>query len=366
MNVPFFDYRRFLTVHRKEIDNAIKRVLDSGNLILGQYVVKLEHAFADFTGAKYALGVASGTDALFLALKALNISPGDEVITVPNTAVPTVSAIVSAGAIPRFADIHAGTYLIDPISLKKSITKKAKAIIPVHLFGQSCDMERIMQIAAQNRLHVIEDCAQAHGALFCGHHVGIFGICGCFSFYPTKNCGAFGDGGMIITNSASLYKKLKALRNYGQYTLNKNSFHGYNSRLDELQASLLLVKLKYLKKRNTLRQKHADHYSSLLKNISIKCPEVSIDCTHVFHQFVIKVRNRNNVRKKLAEKGVITGIHYPTTIYKQKAYKHFVNNGFSCPVSEQVQRSIISLPIFPELTEKEIDYTCSTLQKIVS
>ena len=365
MNVPLFDYRRFLAAHQKEIDAAVKRVFISGNLILGKYGEQFEHAFAKFTGAKYAVGVANGTDALFLSLKALNIGSGDEVITVPNTAVPTVSAIVSAGARPSFVDIDAGTYLMNPSLLNKAITTKTKAIIPVHLFGQSCNMQQVMHIAKQKNIPVIEDCAQAHGALYRGKHVGTFGTYGCFSFYPTKNCGAFGDGGMIITNNSSLYKKLKAMRNYGQYKANKNSFHGYNSRLDELQASLLLVKLKYLNKQNKLRQKYANHYFSMLKNTSIKCPQISNECEHVFHQFVIQVKNRDGTRKLLAKKGIKTGIHYPTPIYKQKAYNHLFKAGFSCPVSEKVQKLIISLPVFPELTTKEVEYVSSTLRDIV-
>lgn len=363
MNVPFFDYKRFLTSHQKEIDNAIKRVLDSGNLILGEYGKKLEESFSRFTGARYAVGVANGTDALILSLKACGIGRGDQVITVPNTAVPTVSAIVTAGATPKFVDIDPNTYLMDPKSLEKAVTNRVKAIIPVHLFGQSCPMKQILSIARYRHLKVIEDCAHAHGALYNNKHVGLFGICGCFSFYPTKNLGAYGDGGMIITNNASFFKKLCALRNYGQYRLGNNQCHGYNSRLDELQASLLLVHLKYLKQRNALRKKHAALYKELLKDSNVKCPVVNRECDHIFHQYVIKTGNRSKIRSRLSIKGVMTGIHYPRPIYKQRAYLKYNRKKFPCPVSERVQKSIISLPIFPELTSREVEYVCSLLQK---
>lgn len=357
MNVPFFNYQRFLSAHSSEIDEVIHKVLSSGTLILGDCVKHFEREFATYTGTSYAIGVANGTDALFLALKALEINEGDEILTVPNTAVPTIAAIVSCGAIPKFIDITLDSYLLNPALIEKAITKKTKAILPVHLYGNSCDMKAITAIAKKYKLPIIEDCAQAHGTLFKGKHVGSFGICGCFSFYPTKNLGAYGDGGMVITNNAPFARKIRALRNYGQYKLGKNIIHGFNSRLDELQAALLSVHLKYLNQRNNLRHQHAKQYYMRLNNIEgIICPKIHHNAT--FHQFVILINDRDNIRKELLKKGIATGIHYPMPIYKQKAYS-YLNR--PCPISEMVQPSILSLPIFPELTSAEIDYVCNAL-----
>ena len=360
MRVPFFDYRRQLKKIQPEIDQAIKRVLNSGRLILGPEVKNFENNFSRYVGVKYGVGVNSGTDALKISLCALNIKTGDQIITVSNTAVPTVSAIREIGAIPVFVDIKEdGT--IDESKIIKVITLKTKVIIPVHLYGQPANMPAIMKIANRRNLKVVEDCCQAHGAKIGNRQVGTFGQAACFSFYPTKNLGAYGDGGMILTNDKNLAKTCRALRMYGMTYGYYSEIEGYNSRLDEMQAGILNVKLKYLGKWNNCRKKIVEYYLKNIKNKNIILPPVNKNSNCVFHLFVIRTKNRKNLEKYLKANNIGYGLHYPCPIHLQRAYKFFGYKRGSLPKTEKFAGQILSLPVFPELTSRELEYIVDKL-----
>ena len=362
MNIPFFDYQRQLKKINREIDKAIKQVLISGKLILGQEVKNFEDNFSKYIGAKYGIGVNSGTDALKIALRALNIKTGDEVITASNTAVPTVSAIREIGAVPQFVDIKED-YTIDEFKITKKITKKTKAILPVHLYGQPCNMPAILKIAKKYKLKVLEDCCQAHGAKIGCREVGAFGDISCFSFYPTKNLGAYGDGGIILTQKEKLAKTCRALRMYGMKRGYYAEREGYNSRLDEMQAAILNVKLKYLKKWNARRTTIAKYYFKNIKNQKIILPKINKYASSSFHLFVVRSQRRNKLKKYLHDNDINCGIHYPYPIHLQKAYKFLGYKKGDLPMTEKFSKQIISLPIFPELTAKEIKYIVENLNK---
>ena len=347
--------------YREEIDLAIKRVLDSGWYVLGEEVREFEKEFAQFNIVSHAIGVGSGTDALHIALRALEIGAGDEVITTAHTAVATASAIDLAGAKPIFVDIEPDFFTIDPDLIEDAITPKTKAIIPVHIYGQPCNMDAIMDIANKNNLKVIEDSAQAHGAEYKGKRVGSIGDIGCFSFYPTKNLGAIGDGGALVTNSDQLAEKIKLIREYGWEERHISSKEGWNSRLDELQAAILRVKLKNLDKDNNLRQQHAKIYNDLLKDFPIELPKTRSNSSHVFHLFVIKIEQRNKLRDYLQKNGVNTTIQYPVPVHKQKYFQKMCSEK-SLPVTEQVAKNILSIPMYPELEEKEINKVSNILK----
>jgi len=345
-----------------EIDGAIRRVMKSAWYILGKEVDSFENAFASYCGTTYAIGCASGTDAIALSLMALNIGKGDEVITVPNTAMPTVSAISMAGATPVFVDID-DYYLMDTKKIKRSITKKTKAILPVHLYGQMADMDKIMALAKQYNLKVVEDACQSHGAKYKGLKAGSVGDAGCFSFYPTKNLGCFGDGGAITTNCAKLYEKLLMMRNYGQRDRYLYSIKGINSRLDELQAAVLRVKLAYLDRWNKQRRKIAHLYNKLLGDVCT-VPMQKEGSYHVFHLYVIRVRDRKALQSYLKENGVDTLIHYPLPIHLQKAYMDlgYKRGDFCC--AERSADEIISLPIHPYLSSNSVKHICMKIKSI--
>lgn len=362
MNIPFFNYQRQYYKIRNEINDAIDRVLNSGQLILGKELVNFEEKFANYIGVKYAIGVNSGTDALKISLKALAIHPADEVITVANTAVPTISAIRECGAIPKFADIK-DDYTIDENNIEKIITNKTKAILPVHLYGQPCNMSAIKKIADDYKLKLIEDCAQAHGSTYKRKKVGSFGDVGCFSFYPTKNLGAYGDAGIITTSSKKLAEKCKLLRMYGMKNKYFSFLDGYNSRLDEIQASILNVKLKYLDEWNKRRNEIAKLYLSKINNPVIKIPLINKNSNHVFHLFIIRTTKRNKLLKYLNNNNISYGIHYPYPIHLQKAYSNLGYNKKDLPNTYLFSKEIISLPIFPELTTNEVDYIIHVLNK---
>jgi len=347
--------------YRDEIDSVIQNVLKSGRYILGKEVEKFEQEFAIYNGVAHAIGVGSGTEALHIALRALGIGRGDEVITTAHTAVATASSIVLAGAKPVFVDIEQDYFTIDANLIEVAVTSKTKAIIPVHIYGQACDMEAVMEIAQRKDLKVIEDCAQAHGAEYKGKRVGSFGDIGCFSFYPTKNLGAIGDGGALVTDNSRLADKIRLLREYGWKERYVSSIEGWNSRLDELQAAILRVKLKNLDNDNSQRQRHAHEYNYALKNSSLDLPGIRDESTHVFHLYVIKTDHRDKLKTYLQKHEILTTIQYPIPIHRQNYYREIIGQ-CSLPVTDRVAETILSLPMFPELEEVERQQVIDSLQ----
>ena len=339
--------------YKDEIDAAISRILDSGWYILGKEVELFEEEFADFIRVQYGIGVGSGTEALHLALVACGVGPRDEVITVSHTAVATAAAISLTGATPVFVDIEPKYFTIDPNCIQKAITSKTKAILPVHIYGHPAEMDAIMQIAHEYGLKVIEDCAQAHGAKYKGQRVGSIGDIGCFSFYPTKNLGAIGDGGMVVTNFPDLAEKTRLMREYGWKERYISSSEGWNSRLDEMQAAILRVKLKHLDEDNRKRVKLAEQYLDGLEGVPLELPRKRGDCEHVYHLFVIKTDDREALIEYLGGNGIDTSIQYPVPIHEQAYYMSLGQNK-SLPVTEKLAKEIVSLPMYPELSVEEI------------
>lgn len=355
LEIPFFDYRRQLKKIKPEIKQAIERVLNSGKLILGQEVKDFEENFSQFIGVKYGVGVNSGTDALKIAARALGLKPGDEVITVANAATPTISAMRELGLIIKFIDIKED-FNIDETKIAAAITKKTKAIIPVHLFGQPAEMSVIIKIAKRYKLKVIEDCCQAHGAKINSRRVGTFGDLACFSFYPTKNLGAYGDGGIILTDNKKLAGVCRVLRMYGMKRSYYSKKEGYNSRLDEMQAAILNVKIKYLEQWNQRRKASAEYYINNITNPKIILPKIYHGLSSSWHLFVIRTENRSRLEKYLKVCKIGYGIHYPYPIHFQPAYKFLGYKPASLPQTEKFAKQILSLPIFPELTQRELIY----------
>jgi len=348
---------------RKRLLKSVDNTLMSGQLFFGKQMIKFEKNFIKTNKLKFGVSVGSGTDAIYIALLALDISNGDEVLTVSNTAIPTVSAIRSTGANVKFVDVNEN-YLIDVKKIEKLITNKTKVIIPVHLYGLSCDMDSICKLARKYNLKVIEDCAQAQGAKYKGKNVGTFGDAGCFSFYPTKILGAYGDGGFISTNSFSLLKKVRRIRFYGiEQNDHKNPFnkkyfsneHGINSRLDEIQSTILNIKLSKVNSWIKKRSKLAQIYSRELKKTSLRLPSVPKDLKHVFHLYVVFHKKREIIIKKLNKNGIKININYPFPIHKMKAYKKNKNVKFkNLTNTEAFSKGIFSLPLYPDLDEKKI------------
>jgi len=351
--IPFGDLKRGYLSYKKEIDCAINRVLESGWYILGNEVKTFENNFGFYCEKKYAVGVNSATDALILSLKACGVTSNDEVITVSFTAIPTLAAIYSVGAKPVFVEID-DFYTIDPSKIEERITLKTKVILPVHLYGQAADMEPILKIAEKYNLKVIEDCAQAHGTLYKDKKVPA-GDIGCFSFYPSKNLGALGDGGMIVTSDFDLYNKLLLLREYGQKERYYQVEEGLNSRLDELQAAILNIKLSHLDELNLRRKKIANlYFKGLKENKDIILPKLRFENGHIFHLFVIRYKNRKRLMDFLKANGVGVQIHYPIPNHIQEYYMKTFNERYSLPKTESYSNEIISLPIYPELKESEV------------
>ncbi|MFA6006396.1 MAG: DegT/DnrJ/EryC1/StrS family aminotransferase [Candidatus Paceibacterota bacterium] len=358
-----FDFKRKYNKYRSEVNSTMQRVLRRGVFILGPELEVFEKSFSTYLNIPYTVGVNSGTDALFLALKAVGVGHEDEVITVANTATPTVSAIRMAGATPVFVDIDEKTFNLDTTKLESKITKETKAIIPVHLYGYPAEMNSIMKVAKKYKLFIIEDCCQAHGAEYAGKKVGSFGVMGCYSFYPTKNLGTIGDAGAIVTRDKKLYEKLKALRNYGEASKYHNVTEGVNSRLDEIHAAFLSWGLPYLDAWNTAREHLADLYIKELHGAPLILPEISSGkVKRVWHQFVIRTDKRDALKKYLADHDVITSIHYPMPIFKQPAYKFFGYTDKDLPMTSKAAKEILSLPLYPELTNADVRRVCRTIQ----
>lgn len=354
------DFQKEYRFFKPQLDKTIDRCLKSGWYILGREVSEFEQNFAKYTNTKHAIGVANGLEALQIALMALGIGEGDEVITVSNSAVATALAISNVGAKPVFVDVDE-YYHMDYKLVEKAITKKTKAIIPVHLFGQIVDIEKIVRIAKKNNLKIIEDACQAHGASFRSKKAGSFGDVNCFSFYPTKNLGAYGDGGVITTNSKEIYEKCLRLRNYGQSNRYEHTEKGLNSRLDELQAAILNLKLKKLDLLTKKRQQIAEVYFKHLRDIKeIKVPKQRKNSNHVFHLFVIEAESRVSLQEYLKDNGISSLIHYPIPIHKQKAYSEF--NSIILDRTEMLAKTILSLPIHPFMTNQEAKKVCMVIK----
>ncbi len=352
MTIPFFDLTKQYESIQSEIDDATAGVLKSGWFILGDQVAAFEKEFAAYIGAPHAIGVGSGTEALHLALLALGVGAGDEVITVPNTAVATVAAIELTGARAVLCDVRADSMLIDVEKLAQAITPRTKAIIPVHLFGQSADLDPILELARTRNIFVLEDCAQAHGATYRGKRVGAHGDIAAFSFYPTKNLGAFGDGGAIVTNDAALAERVNLLRQYGWRERYTSDIKGMNSRLDELQAAILRVKLRHLDAWNAARRERAALYTELLRTVTP--PREMAYGQAVYHLYVVQSARRDALAAHLKSRGIGTAIQYPHTIHLQPAYANLGYREGDLPVSEKLAREILSLPLYPELSLDDV------------
>ena len=350
-----------LAALRPEIDKAIIRVLNSGFYILGPEVEAFEREFADYIGTTHAVGVANGTDALALGLRALGVGPGDEVITVSHTAVATVAAIEQAGATPVLVDVEPGFLTLDPAKLDEVLTDRTRAVVPVHLYGQSADLTKIQFFCQRHGLALVEDVSQAHGATWYGARLGSIGHVGVFSCYPTKNLGALGDAGIVVTNDLAVADRLRRLRQYGWKERNLSLEPGANSRLDELQAAILRVKLRHLDSGNVARRVIADRYTSALVGTSFKSPTIRPGAEHVFHLYVVEHSDRNALRESLACAGIGSALHYPRAVHQQAAYRDRLKNSTSMAVTEEAVERILSLPMFPELSEAEIAQVVSTL-----
>ena len=355
MGVPFVDLWRQHEPLLSDLNRVISDNIRRSAFTLSDALVAFEADFAAYCGTKYAVGVSSGTDALHLALRACRIGPGDEVITVPNTFIATAEAISMCGATPIFVDVEETTFNMDATKLEAAINSATKAIIPVHLFGQSVNMDAVNNIASRYGLSVIEDACQAHGAMYGNKRAGSLSLAGCFSFYPGKNLGAMGDGGMVVTNDAELAENIKTLRHHGQSDKNIHSVAGYCNRLDGLQAAILGVKLNYLNEWNNQRIDAASTYKNVLNLADIVIPNSPNSGNHVYHLYVVRSKKRDELRVRLSASGIQTGIHYPVPIHNQPAYEHLGYGVGSFPVAEKLAGEIISLPMFPGITMEEIE-----------
>jgi dTDP-4-amino-4,6-dideoxygalactose transaminase len=363
LDVPFANFRRTVEQLRPELDAALARVLDSGWFLLGNEGATFERDFAAWVGSAHAAGCASGTDAIELALRALGVGPGDEVVTQANTCVPTVAAITRAGARPVLCDVDPGSATIDPDSLEAAMSERTRAVVPVHLYGQIGDIDGVLGAAAERGVPVVEDCAQAHGATADGRRAGTIGALGAFSFYPTKNLGAFGDGGAVTTSDDELDERLRLVRQYGQADRYHHVAEGVNSRLDEMQAALLRVRLARLDADNARRQAIAAHYAEALDGSAAEPLARLPERDHVFHLFVLTIDDRDGFREALAADGVSTLIHYPEPIHGHAPYTELGRGGVPLTNAEELSRRVVSLPIYPELTDAEVEHVAAAARR---
>jgi dTDP-4-amino-4,6-dideoxygalactose transaminase len=361
--IPILDLKAQYHAIGEEIDAAVRGVLEGGQFILGPNVRAFEQEVAELTGCGYGVGLASGTDALRLAMSALEIGPGDEVITTPFTFIATANTISRAGAEPVFVDIDPRTFNLDPRLIEPAISERTKAILPVHLFGQPAEMEPLMELALRHDLPVIEDAAQALGATYGGQPAGSFGVIGCFSFYPTKNLGAYGDGGLAVTCSSEIADCLDVLRRHGGHVKYEHERLGYNSRLDELQAAILRVKLGHLKEWNSSRRRIAARYNELLADVPVTAPYEAPKVRHVYHQYTIRSSRRDELRAFLQEQGIGTMIYYPIPLHLQEVYADQGLGPGSYPEAERAAKEVLSLPIYPELTDEQIQEVAGAIAR---
>ena len=364
MSVPMVDLKVQYEAIKDEINNAVLGVFESTHFVLGQHGRALEEAVAAYHGVRHAVAVASGTDALHLALIAAGIQRGDEVITTPFTFIATAEAISYIGAVPVFVDIDPVTYNLDVTKLEAAVTRRTRAIIPVHLYGQSVDMDPLMAVAKKHGLRVVEDCAQSFGADYRGRKTGSVGDIGCFSFFPSKNLGCYGDGGMVVTDDAGLAERMMSLRNHGSHVRYYHDEIGYNSRLDEVQAAILRVKFRHIDAYNANRRNNAQLYNRHLAGADIRTPSEQKGSTHVYHQYTVRVRNRDAVKQKLDEGNVTSSmIYYPVPLHLQAAYRELGVKQGSLPGSELAAQEVLSLPMYPELTEAQIQTVAAAVKK---
>lgn len=364
MAIPLVDLKKQYLEIRDEVNQEILKILQENNFILGHEVKVLEDKLAQYCGVKFAVGVASGTDALVLALISLGIGEKDEVITTPFTFIATAEAISRTGAKPVFCDIEYDTYNIDPDKIEAKITKNTKAILPVHLYGMPCKMDMVLALAKKHNLKVIEDCAQAFGASFNDRKVGSLGDCGCLSFFPGKNLGCYGDGGMVLTSDAAAYDRLIMLRNHGSSNKYFYKMHGFNSRLDTLQAAILLIKLKYIDKWVKMRIDNAQRYNQLITNPGIIVPKVAgTSIRHAFNYYTLRVKNgrRDVLQARLKEKGIASAVYYPLCLHLQEVYGELGYKKGDFSAAEEAQGEVLSLPMYPELSREQIQEIAKAL-----
>jgi dTDP-4-amino-4,6-dideoxygalactose transaminase len=366
VKVPFLDLKTQYEAIRAEIASALQQVIEASAFAGGPFVEQFEKEFAAFCHCQHAIGVSNGTAALGMALRGLGVGPDDEVITVPDTFIATAEAISYCGAKPVFVDVDEKTYNMNPALLEAAITRRTKAIIPVHLFGQMADMDPIMEIARAHQLIVIEDASQAHGAQYKGKSAGSIGDAGCFSFYPGKNLGAYGEAGAIVTNNAELAARLKKFRDHGQKKKYYHDMIGWNERMDGMQGAVLSVKLKYLEAWNEARRRHARAYTDLLGGLDgITVPHEPDYARHIYHIYAIRVRHREILMSALAEQGIHCGIHYPVPVHLQEAYHFLGLRQGSFPVAEACAEEFVSLPMYAELTPEQIEYVGRQIERLV-
>ena len=364
MRIPFLDLKVQYKQIEQEVLPMVSEAMANGAFIGGPQVTGFEAEFAEFCESKFCVGVGSGTDALRFALMAVGVGPGDEVITVPNTFIATTEAISQVGATPVFVDIYPKTCNIDVFRIKESITEKTKAIVPVHLYGQPADMDPMIEIARKHNIAIIEDACQAHGALYKNRKAGSMGTAGCFSFYPGKNLGAFGEAGAVVTRDEKIAQKIRIIRDHGQQKKYLHEMEGYNGRLDAIQAGVLRIKLKRLSDWNQARRENAAYYNELLSNISgITIPVEADFAGSVYHLYVILVDQRDDLQKFLSDRGIATGLHYPLPLHLQKAYTHLGYKQGAFPATEMVAEHLLSLPMYPELTQEQIKYVAQSIKE---
>jgi dTDP-4-amino-4,6-dideoxygalactose transaminase len=363
MNIPFVDLKSQYAGIKTEINAAIQKILDNSEFVQGPTVRRFEEQFSAVQNVKHTIACGSGTDALHLALWGLGISSQDEVITAANTFIATAEAVLLTGAKPVLVDIHEPSLTIDPAKVEAALTERTKVIIPVHLYGQACDMDPIVELAKRHNIVIIEDACQAHLAEYKGRKVGSFGVAAAFSFYPGKNLGAYGEAGAVVTNDTALFKKLSKLRDHGQVEKYLHEMFGHNYRMDGIQGAILEVKLRYLKQWTDARRRVAQFYNERLKSIpGVVIPKEMEYARHVYHLYVVRVSERAALQKYLKEKGVSTGLHYPVPLHLQEALQLYGYRRGDFQVTERAADEILSLPMYPELTEEQVDYVCNTIR----
>lgn len=363
MHIPFLNLEAQYNSIKYELDSAMATAIKRFNFIRGPEVTAFEHAFGKMLGIPHVIATGNGTDALFIALRSLGIGPGDEVITPAFSCIPSAETITLCGATPVFADVDPDTYTIDPVQIEAKITVQTKAVIAVHLFGQGADITAIQAICKKHNLYLIEDCAQAHCTQVDGNFAGTFGDAGAFSFYPTKNLGAYGDAGCVVTNDASLAEKMRRFANHGALEKDDHLFEGTNSRMDTLQAAVLLAKLPHLQAWNTKRRDVAARYNTWLSGIDgLTIPLERKGTLHTYHIYAITTKKRDTLKAFLAEKGIQTIIHYPASLHCLPAYQYLRHRPSDFPVANRLQHEILSLPVYPTLTEEQVRYVCASIK----